>query len=475
MIRMLNTLTGEKEPVSPFASGEISLYVCGVTVYAHCHLGHARSAIIFDVIRNYLEYKGYSVRYVKNYTDIDDKIIQRAKEEQRDWTKVAEQHIQSYEEDMSRLGVRPPTLAPRATDHIPEMIQVIEVLLAKGYAYRAHGGVYFEVEKFLPYGKLSKQQREEMVSGARVAVDEHKKSPVDFALWKASEPEDPAWPSPWGMGRPGWHIECSAMAIHHLGATVDLHGGGMDLVFPHHENEMAQSEAYTGKAFVRCWLHHGLVTVNQEKMSKSLGNFFTLQEIFSKSPDFSDAMIAEIIRYYLLSAHYRSPIDFSDQSLKNAKTGLDHFYTLFQKLKIAPAPKKQAASKKLQAEFEMAMADDFNTVKAIGILQTLRAEANTLWDEGQQDSAIEISNFFTEIGKVFGLFQVPSSRWRFRAWDNEDTGNALDLQAVEKLIEERKEARQNKDWKKSDVIRASLIKAGVMIEDMPDGTTRIKR
>ena len=291
MVQITNTLTGNKEPLSPRVPGEVRLYVCGVTVYDDCHLGHARSAIVFDVIRNYLEYKKLSVRYVKNFTDVDDKIINRARGEGKKWDEIAEKYIRSYERDMARLGVRPPTVAPKATDHITEMIQIIEGLISKGVAYPMEGDVYYEVAKFPSYGKLSKRKPDELMAGARVEVDERKRSPLDFALWKASKPDEPAWESPWGMGRPGWHIECSAMAMKHLGETFDLHGGGKDLIFPHHENEIAQSEAYTGKEFVRSWIHHGFVTVDEEKMSKSLGNFFTINEIFEKSPNFSEEMI----------------------------------------------------------------------------------------------------------------------------------------------------------------------------------------
>ncbi|MDC4225765.1 MAG: cysteine--tRNA ligase [Candidatus Manganitrophus sp.] len=325
MLKISNTLSGEKEPWSPMMDKEVRLYVCGVTVYDHCHLGHARSAIVFDVVRNYLEYKGLSVRYVKNFTDVDDKIIRRAQQEGKEWKEIAEKYIASYEEDMARLGVRPPMAAPKATEYIPEMIGLIETLISKGIAYPVDGDVYYEVAKFPSYGKLSKQKLDEMISGARVEVDERKKSPLDFALWKSSKPGEPAWESPWGMGRPGWHIECSAMSMKLLGETLDLHGGGKDLIFPHHENEIAQSEAATGKDFVRSWIHHGFVTVDQEKMSKSLGNFFTVKEIFEKlRPVYrKDEVIAEVIRFYLLSTHYRSPVDFSDQSLKTAKSGLD--------------------------------------------------------------------------------------------------------------------------------------------------------
>jgi len=522
MLKITNTLSGQKEPWSPRVAGEAKLYVCGITVYDHCHLGHARSAIVFDVIRNHLEAKGLSVRYVKNFTDIDDKIIHRASQEGKTWQAVAEEYIGSYERDMARLGVRPPTIAPKATDHIPDMIRIIEGLISKRIAYpikvsssakdyqgdisradlpgdlkgvvgggnvnhgaQLDGSVYFEVATFPSYGKLSKQKRDEMMAGARVEVDERKKSPLDFALWKASKPGEPAWESPWGKGRPGWHIECSAMAIRHLGETFDLHGGGKDLIFPHHENEIAQSEAYTGKEFVPFWIHHGFVTVDQEKMSKSLGNFFTIKEIFEKSPDFPEPMVSEVIRFYLLSTHYRSPVDFSDQALKGAKSGLDHFYTLFQKLEEMESrsvgarhavPLEQDDWDRFRSEFESAMDDDFNTARAIGVMQELRTEVNVRVEKEGAEAAFQAKRLFDSFGKVLGLFRVPVLQWSHRPWGAGAAGqDGLDEEAIQTLIREREEARRKKEWKKSDEIRSRLAAAGVVIEDRPDGTTRVKR
>jgi cysteinyl-tRNA synthetase len=487
MLKITNTLSGQKESWSPRIAGEVKLYVCGITAYDHCHLGHARSAIVFDVIRNHMEQKGLAVRYVKNFTDIDDKIIHRARQEGKDWEEIAEQYIGSYEHDMARLGVRPPTVAPKATEHISEMIRIIEDLVAKGVAYPIEGSVYFEVAKFPSYGKLSKQKLDEMTAGARVEVDERKKSPLDFALWKASKPDEPAWESPWGKGRPGWHIECSAMAIKHLGETFDLHGGGKDLIFPHHENEIAQSESYTGKESVPCWIHHGFVTVIEEKMSKSLGNFFTIKEIFEKSSHFPEPMVSEVIRFYLLSTHYRSPVDFSDQSLKMAKRGLDNFYTLFQKLdeiqlRRERAPVESDAEKSerqwapFRYEFEAAMDDDFNTAKAIGVMQELRAAVNLRVEKEGMEAARQAKRLFDSFGKVLGLFRVSPREWSHRPWDAGITAEAsLDEKGIQKLIQDREAARRNKDWKKSDEIRDRLAAAGIVIEDRPDGTTRVKR
>jgi cysteinyl-tRNA synthetase len=487
MLKITNTLSGRKESWSPRVAGEAKLYVCGITVYDHCHLGHARSAIVFDVIRNHLEEKGLSVRYVKNFTDVDDKIINRARQEGKAWREIAEEYIASYEHDMARLGVRPPTIAPKATEHIPEMIRIVEGLIAKGVAYPIDGSVYFEVAAFPSYGKLSKQKLDEMMTGVRVEVEERKKSPLDFALWKASKPEEPAWDSPWGKGRPGWHIECSAMAIKHLGESFDLHGGGKDLIFPHHENEIAQSEAYTGKEFVRSWIHHGFVTIDQEKMSKSLGNFFTIREIFEKSSHFPEPIVSEVIRFYLLSTHYRSPVDFSDQSLKGAKSGLDNFYTLFQKLDelqsrgkegAAAGPDRKAAGEwaRFRAEFDAAMDDDFNTARAIGVLQELRAEVNARVEQEGAEAARAAKGLFDSFGKVLGIFRVPLREWSHRPWESEAAVEAaLSDGAIQKWVQDREEARKMKDWKKSDEIRDRLAAAGIIIEDRPDGTTRVKR
>lgn len=472
---------------------EVRLYVCGVTVYDHCHLGHARSAIVFDVVRNYLEYKGLSVRYVKNFTDVDDKIIRRAQQEGKEWKEIAEKYIASYEEDMARLGVRLPTAAPKATEYIPEMIGLIEALISKGIAYPVEGDVYYEVAKFPSYGKLSRQKLDEMISGARVEVDERKKSPLDFALWKSSKPGEPAWESPWGMGRPGWHIECSAMSMKLLGETLDLHGGGKDLIFPHHENEIAQSEAATGKEFVRTWIHHGFVTVDQEKMSKSLGNFFTVKEIFEKlRPVYrKDEIIAEVIRFYLLSTHYRSPLDFSDQSLKTAKSGLTRFYELFRNLEetggsSTSATKDATGWERYREAFEAAMDDDFNTARAIGVLQEFRSEINVQMSKASQTAVLPARDLLRDLGGVLGIFRVPPSMWPFHTLEAEPGGygiagvNAslqvsIDDNTVQTFVREREEARRKKDWKRSDEIRDRLAQAGIVLEDRPDGTTRVKR
>jgi len=325
-IKLYNSLAGKKEELVPVNKGKIGMYVCGITVYDVCHIGHARSAAAFDTIRNYLEYKGFDVTFVKNFTDIDDKIIKRANDEGSDYKTISERYIKEYYEDMRVLNIRDADVEPRATQFIDKMIDMVAMLVEKGIAYEIDGSIYFEISKFTEYGKLSGKQVEELQAGARVAVDEEKKNPLDFALWKKSKENEPGWDSPWGKGRPGWHIECSVMGMNILGETFDIHGGGKDLVFPHHENEIAQSESFSGKPFVKYWIHNGFVNIDQEKMSKSLGNFFTIKDILKSYP-------AEALRLFLLSTQYRNPINFSEDSIKNACTSLDRIYTTLALLK----------------------------------------------------------------------------------------------------------------------------------------------
>jgi cysteinyl-tRNA synthetase len=500
MLKISNTLTGKKEPFRPGrAVGKIKtvgMYVCGVTVYDRCHLGHARSAVVFDVIRRYLEYKKYKVRYVRNFTDVDDKIIQRAHKEGRPWLDVAETYIQAYHEDMARLGVRPADVEPRATGYIPEMIGLIQTLIKKEIAYAIDGNVYYRVKRFQNYGKLSKRETDELLAGARVEVDERKENPLDFALWKASKPGEPTWDSPWGPGRPGWHIECSAMALKLLGSGLDIHGGGKDLIFPHHENEIAQSEGATGKPFARYWVHNGFVNVNQEKMSKSLGNFFTIREIFEKSP-WPEAVTAEVLRYFLVSTQYRSPIDFSDDALKSAKAGLDNFYDLLLRLRENTSGagrtdnEARTALRNFPKRFERAMDDDFNTTVAIAEFQKLRSTMNRMTEKGiSKSTAKQIESTFQKLGKVLGLFQLGPESWKVKGMkrylessdeigiglsDKADIKVELSDEQVQTLVAERQEARRNKNWVQSDAIRKQLADAGIIIEDRPDGTTRIRR
>ncbi len=484
MLKVFNTLTGRKDAFEPLVPGQVRMYVCGVTVYDYSHLGHARSALVFDVIRNYLRFSRYAVKYVRNFTDVDDKIINRASEEGKTSAEIAETYLRAYQEDMKRLGVVEADVEPKATEHIPDIITMIQTLIVKGHAYRLNGDVYYEVKTYPAYGRLSKRKTEDLLAGARVEVDERKRNPMDFALWKSSKPGEPWWESPWGRGRPGWHIECSAMSIKHLGDTFDIHGGGQDLIFPHHENEIAQSCAATGKEFVRYWIHNGFVTVDQEKMSKSLGNFFTVKEIFEKFPA-PEKVTAEVVRYFLLSTQYRSPIDFSDEVLRQARAGLNNFYDLFLRLEEKSDSKGAAGKdtkgliKDFATAFERAMDDDFNTPVAIAEFQRLRSELNTQLQIGlSQMAKVEAREIFRRFGQVLGIFQVPIKDWEFGAVPGDskvDTAPTLADDKIERLIAERNEARHRQDFARADAIRKELAAKGIILEDRPDGTTRWKR
>lgn len=504
MLKLLNTLTGRQEVFEPIEPNKVRMYVCGVTVYDYCHIGHARSALVFDVLRRYLESCGYAVTFVKNFTDVDDKIIKRANEQGISCDTVTNKYIQAYHEDMGKLGIKPATVEPKATEHIGDIIRLTERLVSKGMAYAVNGDVYFEVAQYPVYGRLSKRRLEDLQAGARVDVDERKRHAMDFALWKSSKPGEPAWESPWGPGRPGWHIECSAMSIRHLGETFDIHGGGMDLIFPHHENEIAQSSGATGKEFARYWVHNGFVQVNQEKMSKSLGNFFTIREIFEKS-EWPAEVMGEILRYFLLSTHYHGPLDFSDQALKEAKNALNGFYDLFGRLaESGGTAQDQSLSETLdrcRTAFKAAMDDDLNTPVAIAALQGLRSDANKLMEKGLSSrDRKKTRQEFQSLGNVLGLFQM--DKWQFSSVPfvgmNVDSGMppqtkrghvgqdievltpplplqvADDLQ-VQQKVDERNEARRRKDFKRADEIRAELAAHGIIIEDKPDGTSRWKR
>jgi len=479
-LRIFNTMTGRKELFEPLTPHHVRMYVCGVTVYDECHLGHARGAVVFDLIRRYLEYRNFDVKFVKNFTDIDDKIINRAQQQGVPWQALTLRYMEAYYRDMSRLGVRAATVEPKATEHLNDIIILVQTLLEKGVAYQVGADVYFAVERFPVYGRLSKRKLDDMQAGARVEVDERKRHPMDFALWKGAKPGEPSWESPWGPGRPGWHIECSAMAIRHLGETFDIHGGGEDLVFPHHENEIAQSEAATGKEFARFWVHNGFVTVDQEKMSKSLGNFFTVREIFEKFTA-SEAVTADVLRFFLLSTHYRSSMDFSDQALRQARSGLNNFYDLFQRLEevrdVTGSGDAQVPSliASFAAAFEQAMDDDFNTPAAFAALQTFRSDVNTLLRAVISSSAAKQAlEVFRKYGQILGLFQVPLKEWEFRDTESRDEA-ALDEAEIKRLITARQQARADKNWAEADAIRQQLAEHGITIEDRPDGTTRWKR
>jgi cysteinyl-tRNA synthetase len=486
MIRIFNTLSGKKEEFVPLQPGKVTMYACGVTVYDYSHLGHARGAVAFDLIQRYFRRKGFDVKYVRNFTDVDDKIINRAKEEAVTPAEVAQKYIDAYQEDMKRLGVGHADIEPKATEHIEEMIAVIDGLVKKGHAYVVEGDVYFRVASFKEYGKLSKRNLEDLKAGARVEVDERKHDPLDFALWKASKPGEPAWSSPWGPGRPGWHIECSAMSFKHLGETFDIHAGGKDLIFPHHENEIAQSEAFSGKKFVNYWIHNGFVNINQEKMSKSLGNFFTIRDIL-------DQYDAEVVRLFLLSTHYRSPIDFSDANLKDARAGLDRFYTMKEGiLKMLSGKKPSTAQpeeviegadrplyekiKGLPAAFEEAMDDDFNTAFAIGLMYDLVRDVNKFLAEADKknDAAVTIVlnaalASFENVSKTLGIFLRSPEDW-FKEGRLADSKVTLPVERIEELIHLRNEARARKDWPEADRIRKILDDGGVELFDRADGT-----
>ncbi|WP_457567620.1 cysteine--tRNA ligase [Desulfurobacterium sp.] len=468
MIKVYNTLTEKKEEFVPIENKKIKMYVCGPTVYDDAHIGHARSAIVFDVIRRWFEHRGYTVTFVRNYTDVDDKIIKRANEKGITWKEIAEKYIKSFEEDMEALNVKEPSVKPKVTEHIPEIIEMVKGLIEKGHAYEADGDVYFAVETFPEYGKLSKRKTDELMAGARIAPGEKKRNPLDFALWKKSKNGEPGWNSPWGVGRPGWHIECSAMSMKYLGETMDIHGGGLDLIFPHHENEIAQSESYTGKQFVNYWMHNGFVMVNSEKMSKSLGNFFTIKEILEKfSPD--------VLRFFLISTHYRSPIDFSFERLKEAKTAFErirNFLNAESVIKNIPA-KEIIEGNPLNVEhyremFYQAMDDDFNTAKALGILFEMIKEANTLKDRAikeqtltvkEKESILKAISFVKEMMKVLG----------FKLEENDKTKNRED-ELIKLLIDVRQQLRKEKNFKLADEIRNRLKQLGIVLEDLPGGT-----
>ena len=477
MLTIYNTLTGRKEPFQSLVPKTVRMYVCGVTVYDYCHVGHARSALVFDMIRRYLEYAGYAVEFVKNFTDVDDKIIKRAHEEGVSCEAITSKYIEAYYEDMEKLGVRPAWREPKATESMADIIALIDKLVKKGIAYQIDGDVYFQVERYPDYGRLSKRKLEDLQAGARVEVDERKRHPMDFALWKSSKPGEPSWPSPWGPGRPGWHIECSAMSMKHLGETFDIHGGGMDLIFPHHENEMAQSSGATGKEFARYWVHNGFVQINQEKMSKSLGNFFTIREIFENTK-WPEAITGEVLRYFLLGTHYRSPLDFSDQNLQEAKNALDGFYDLFQRLS-EPDGKAMAdgevteAIERCRLTFREAMDDDFNTPMAIAAFQKLRNDMNKLLTQGISfEARMKAKGEFHSLGSVLGLFNL--DKWHY-VLQPQSGSYHISGQEVEVKIVERNEARRKKDFKRADEIRQFLASHGIIIEDKPDGTSRWKR
>lgn len=475
-LRVYNTMSGKKEEFQPLVPGKVGMYVCGVTVYDYCHIGHARANIVFDIIFRYLQFAGYETTYVRNYTDVDDKIINRANEREISSHDLAEEFIRAFDEDMASLGLIKPTHEPRATEYIQQIIEINQKLIDKGKAYESAGDVYYSVDKFPDYLKLSKRNMDEMQAGARVSPGEQKQNPMDFALWKAAKPGEPSWGSPWGAGRPGWHIECSAMSSSLLGDSFDIHGGGRDLIFPHHENEIAQSEGASGKPFVKYWLHNGFVNVDKEKMSKSLGNFFTIRDIL-KTYD------AEVIRFFILSAHYRSPIDFSDQNLAEAQSGLRRFYEALEAseaaiegLEATDLSSQEGAT--LEEKFREAMDDDFNTALAIAHLfdgvRTMNRLISTKKFKKKPDLIAQVQDLHATIlrlGSVLGLYRSQPTEWLEKVKLAGLLKLDISQEQIEELIEQRLQARAEKNFSRGDEIRQELEEKGILLLDTREGTT----
>ncbi len=456
MLHLYNSLTNQKEVFTPIDPGKVRMYVCGMTVYDYCHLGHARVMVVFDVIYRYLKARGYDVTYVRNITDIDDKIIERANQNGETFTTLTRRFIQAMHEDEEALGILPPSLSPRATEHMPNILDMITTLVEKGHAYAAdNGDVYYRVTSFSDYGKLSGRNLDDLRAGERVAIDEAKQDPLDFVLWKAAKPQEPAWDSPWGKGRPGWHIECSAMSIHHLGDHFDIHGGGHDLQFPHHENEIAQSEACTGEHFANYWLHNGFIRINEEKMSKSLDNFFTIRDVLT-------AYRGEEIRYYMLTSHYRSPLNYSTQQLDSARSALDRLYTTLRGLTLT-TPLENSA---FEQRFYAAMDDDFNTPEALAVLFELARETNRLRNSGDFQLAAQTGALLKQLANLLGLLTEGIESW-FKGSNSDESISDTD---IDTLVNKRNTAKTEKNWAEADAIRDQLHSLGVELEDTPDGT-----
>jgi len=477
-LRIYNTLNRKKELFEPIEPGKVRIYVCGPTVYDSCHIGHARSVVVFDTMVRYLKSTGFDVTYVRNFTDIDDKIIQRALELETDPRTLAEKYIDEFYEDMDALNAERATIEPRATDHIHQIIDSIKILIESKYAYQVNGDVYYSVEAFEGYGKLSGRKLEDMEAGARIDIDERKKNPFDFSLWKSAKQGEPSWESPWGMGRPGWHIECSAMSSKYLGSTFDVHGGGKDLIFPHHENEIAQSEALTGHPLATYWIHHGFVNINHEKMSKSLKNILQVKEVIKKyHPD--------AIRYFLLSSHYRSPIDYTEQALSEAGSSIERFYKLFERLSLKMIHLTERSREKYSDtlnqpfwnRFQEAMDDDFNTAAAIATLHEAVRETNRVLDNAadpiddktKQDIEGTL-NQILKMTRILGILFESHESYFDRLKMLKSESDNLDIQEIETLVKERSAAREAKDWSRADEIRQKLDEMNVTLEDRKEGT-----
>jgi len=481
-IRIYNTLSGKKEVLEPLEAGHVKLYVCGITTYDYCHIGHARSALAFDMIVQYLKYRGYKVTYVRNFTDIDDKIIIRAQEQNCRPEALANRFIDEFYTDMDKLGIDRPDIEPKATEHIAEMTEIIGELIDKGMAYQSGNDVYYIVDSFPEYGKLSRRNIEDMKAGARISINDKKKNPMDFVLWKGSKPGEPTWESPWGPGRPGWHIECSAMSRKYLGATFDIHGGGKDLIFPHHENEIAQSEGANGKPFVTTWIHHGFVTIRDEKMSKSLGNFLTIRDILSHYHP-------EILRFFIFSSHYRNPLDFSESAMQDATAGLMRLYKCIaavdnlksisenRQSKSSIKEKDRRIIEQLEERFQKAMDNDFNTAQAQGIFfDTVKAINRICKNLPASPLSTDISflrngaSTLKQLAGIIGILRENAAQ--FLAADKQQMLSEIDIDetTIEALISERYQCRSQKDWVRSDEIRDQLLAKNIVLKDGPDGT-----
>ncbi|MDD1628491.1 MAG: cysteine--tRNA ligase [Methylococcaceae bacterium] len=461
MLKIYNTLTRKKEVFNPQVEGKVGMYVCGMTVYDYCHIGHARVMVVFDTVARYFRHLGYDLTYVRNITDIDDKIIQRANENGEAFSDLTGRFIDAMHEDERALSVLPPDIEPRATQSIPDIIAMIEALIANGLAYiGSNGDVFYAVTKFKNYGQLSGKNLDDLQAGERVDVDLAKNNPMDFVLWKMAKAGEPAWQSPWGLGRPGWHIECSAMSTCCLGNHFDIHGGGMDLQFPHHENEIAQSEGATGEKFVNLWMHNGFVRINEEKMSKSLGNFFTVREVLKQYKP-------EIIRFFILSSHYRSPLNYSDEQLNDAYAALTRLYTALRGCDSLDA----AIDADYKARFELAMDDDFNTPVAVSVLFDLARELNRAKETNQEKTRV-LAATLKYLGGLLGILQDdPEGFLKSGVVDSDELTDAI----IEQQIRARLEAKKAKNWALADQIRDTLKGQGVILEDAPNGATSWRR
>ncbi len=457
MLNIYNSLSNQKEKFIPIFENKINMYVCGMTVYDYCHLGHARVMVAFDVVYRYLKLSGYDVTYVRNITDIDDKIIQRANENGEEFTALTERFINAMHEDERALGVQKPSLEPKATENIDAILDMITQLIETGYAYRGKiindaSDVYYDVSKFEEYGKLSGRNPDDLRAGERIAVNTDKDDPLDFVLWKAAKEDEPYWDSPWGKGRPGWHIECSAMSTQMLGNHFDIHGGGHDLQFPHHENEIAQSEACTGEKFANYWMHNGFIRIDEEKMSKSLGNFFTIREVLK---DYK----AEVVRYFMLTSHYRSPLNYSTEQLDAANAALDRLYIAIRGLSLNV--KDAVGGSEFEQRFTEAMDDDFNTPEAIAVLFDLSKEINRQNKKGNNKEAVGLGNILLKLVAPLGLLEGDVESW----FKGESSADGLDNKAIDDLVQQRIDAKSNKDWAKADEIRDQLQANGISLED----------